>query len=216
MELGDNGIAALIGVGGTALGTVLTWFINRGQTQAANDRAERESARADRQEARADREEKRANEERDSAAEERKQFALEREKERREQRLFDALQYFAGGSQKRNVGISVVEGAWRELPDWKATLRPLLVNQALYLLLVSDEIDDWHERDNLRRLMRLVLEDHEDPEGRRHYSDLRAAVKRRLADVSAIQPERAKTSELRGVEVHYDDLSGWSKALRSS
>lgn len=80
-------------------------------------------------------------------------------RERREARVFEALKWFEGKTQRRNIGIAVVEGAWSETPHLRATLIPLLINQAIYLLAESKQREAAHEADNRIRLMRLITDD---------------------------------------------------------
>lgn len=74
-----------------------------------------------------------------------------------EQHLFEALSWFSGKTQRRNIGISVVEGYWDEIPHLRGILISLLVNQAIYLLRESKQRESEHERNNLCRIMRLLL-----------------------------------------------------------
>jgi hypothetical protein len=75
---------------------------------------------------------------------------------RLETHLYDSLKWFEGGTQKRSIGLSVVEGNWSS-DSMHNTWRGVLVNQATYLLSVSDSDTD-HERQNLERI-RIRLED---------------------------------------------------------
>jgi hypothetical protein len=73
---------------------------------------------------------------------------------RLEAHLYDALKWFEGETQKRSVGLSVIEGNWKSTalhPTW----RGVLVNQAVYLL-ASSKADTEHERQNLRRMRELL------------------------------------------------------------
>jgi hypothetical protein len=81
---------------------------------------------------------------------------LERMRSRRDASLFQAFQYFDGGTQRRNIGIAIIEGLWQEAPHLRGLFIPLMVNQAIYLLTVSEQSEARHEQDNLRRIMALV------------------------------------------------------------
>jgi hypothetical protein len=128
-------------------------------------------------------------------------------------RIYTALHHFTGGTQNRNVGIAVIEQSWTAMPDTKALVRPLLVNQAIYLLTNSKEVNDLHERDNLKRIMSLVLDGNTDPDVRRFYPDLREAVRGRLDDIPGNQTKRTHDPKLRGVEVEKEMLETWQEAL---
>jgi hypothetical protein len=139
--------------------------------------------------------------------------AAELLRERREQQISAALQNFTGGSQKRNVGISVIEQYWSVLPERRPNLRSLLINQSIYLLMNSEEVHDWHERDNLTRMMRLVLDGHNDPAVRALYPNLCRAVEERLRQIPAGGTQRASTPNMTGVDVDQATLRGWQAAL---
>jgi hypothetical protein len=147
------------------------------------------------------------------AAEERKGAANERETERREQQVYGALQYFTGGTQNRNVGIAVIERYLTVAPELQVTFMPLLINQAIYLLTKSKQVNADHERNNLRRIMNLVLDGPDDPGIRRLYTDLCDVVTTRLSAIPADQPKRPPDPGLLGVEVEKRDLVTWRTGL---
>src|SRR5688572_13683911 len=136
MALPDDVTAALIGFVGGLLGAgVGGWFtliVTRIQIKSEREQADRErlDAAADRRETARDRER------------ERREIAKDRERERREQQLYAALQNFKGGTQRRNIGIAVIEQYWSILPEMRPILRPLLINQAIYLLKESKQVRD--------------------------------------------------------------------------
>jgi len=70
--------------------------------------------------------------------------------------FLSGLQYLAGGSQNRNLGIAALGLAW-ESKRHRKHIAQLLVGTALYLLLESKQDDAAHEKNNLRRLMALIL-----------------------------------------------------------
>jgi hypothetical protein len=78
---------------------------------------------------------------------------------RREELVLKSLEYFTGKTQRRSVGIAIVEGAWGTAPDLQKVFVPLLVNQAVYLLDESGQTDSWHETENLKRIMALLTRD---------------------------------------------------------
>lgn len=85
----------------------------------------------------------------------RNQKSLEEQKTK--EQLFNALKWFEGGVQKRSIGISVIEAHWQTYKDLKPVWITLLTNQAIYLLTESSERDNDVERDNLDRIMNLIL-----------------------------------------------------------
>jgi hypothetical protein len=133
----------------------------------------------------------------------------ERTRTRQEENVLQALQYFTGKTQRRNVGIAIVEGYWHSVPTLRGILVPLLVNQAVYLLEQSKEINDRHEADNCSRIVNLlVISSDTDPNIAHYYRELLASVERRLA------PEEASTEERHGVQVSQATLEQWATKLR--
>jgi hypothetical protein len=128
---------------------------------------------------------------------------LERKRSRRDASLFQAFQYFDGGTQRRNIGIAIIEGLWQEAPHLQGLFIPLLVNQAIYLLTVSEQSEARHEQDNLRRIMGLTTV----PAGTAagfadHYRELLSAV------------EDKKTGRARaGVSIDAKTLDEWAGRL---
>ena len=80
--------------------------------------------------------------------------------ERREIRKADLLlrtvSYFEGGTQKRSIGIALVEGMQTSDKANLGVLVPLLVNQLVYLLLHPDVKDSPHEQRNVVRIYLLL------------------------------------------------------------
>ena len=70
--------------------------------------------------------------------------------------LLKTVAYFEGGTQKRSIGIALVEGLVRKNPEHVGVLVPLLTNQFVYLLLHPDVKDSVHEERNLVRLYHLL------------------------------------------------------------
>lgn len=77
---------------------------------------------------------------------------LERRKEKNDEILFKTVEYFTGDSQKRSVGISLIEGLISQKKNYHEILAPLLANQFVYLLLSSDSESSAHEQRNLVRI----------------------------------------------------------------
>jgi hypothetical protein len=91
----------------------------------------------------------------------------ERQAAREEERLGKTLDYFDGGSQKRSIGISLLEGVWLKNSRYHPVLAPLVANQIVYLLLSTDSHDPHNER-NLIRLLDIFARI---PDVRANYSD---------------------------------------------
>jgi hypothetical protein len=80
-------------------------------------------------------------------------YQLERE---RQAHLYEALHWFEGKSQKRSIGIAVIEANWNSTQSLHKTWTSILTNQAIYLLRSSNQDDSAHEIANLKRIMKLL------------------------------------------------------------
>jgi hypothetical protein len=72
--------------------------------------------------------------------------------------LWEALKWFEHGTQKRSIGIAVVEAYWEDekRKDIKKAWIPLLINQVIHILEASDEKDKATEHVNLERIISLL------------------------------------------------------------
>jgi hypothetical protein len=126
----------------------------------------------------------------------------ERQADREEQRLGKTLDYFDGGSQKRSIGISLLEGVWLKNPRYHSVLAPLVANQIVYLLLSTDSHDAHNER-NLIRLLSIFAQI---PNLRENYPD-------RWADVCDAIYRKHAGGEPKGIPLAQSTLRGWAKQL---
>ena len=111
------------------------------------------------------------------------------------------MDYFDGGSQRRSIGISMIEGIWLSNSRYHSVLVPLIANQIVYLLLSSDS----HDAHNERNLIRLYMMFKDIPELRDRYSE-------RLGDVcDAIG--RKYQGEKKGIPISNKTLELWAKGL---
>jgi hypothetical protein len=126
---------------------------------------------------------------------------LERRSAREEERLARTLDYFDGGSQRRSIGISMLEGVWLRKPRYHSILVPLVANQVVYLLLSTDS----HDAHNERNLVRLIMILQAIPNLRKNYHD-------RWGDVcDAIY--RKYNGETKGIPIAKPTLKLWAKKL---
>lgn len=73
--------------------------------------------------------------------------------------LFDALKWFEGRTQKRSIGIAVIEAYWKDnIEELKKVWKPLLVNQAIHILKRSEDKNNATEYNNLERIINLIKE----------------------------------------------------------
>lgn len=138
-----------------------------------------------------------------------RQAEEERARSRHEEHVLRALDYFTGQTQRRNVGIAIVEGYWHATPSLHGVLVPLLVNQAIYLLEQSREEDAPHEADNCYRIVDLLLSGYTSSNLDSYYKALLDAVMRRSAQKGAFGTGR------RGVDVKQETLEQWATALQA-
>ncbi len=80
----------------------------------------------------------------------------ERYRQEKQNTLIRALEYLTGGSQKRSVGIALIEGLWHKKHPYYRAILPALTNQAVYLLLVTKSKGP-HQSQNFSRIMNLLL-----------------------------------------------------------
>jgi hypothetical protein len=71
--------------------------------------------------------------------------------------LYESLKWFEGKTQKRSIGIAVVCASWNAHEEFRALWTEVFANQAIYLLMDSHQGDHAHERDNLRRIMEVLV-----------------------------------------------------------
>lgn len=115
------------------------------------------------------------------------------------------LQYLAGGSQKRNLGIAALELSWRSRRH-RAFIAPLLVGVASYLLLESKQEDAAHELENLRRAMRLLTSH----KGRSSLGD-----EGKAALLDALKRKRQHPGTAPGLWVAAKQLDDWIKSIEA-
>jgi hypothetical protein len=126
---------------------------------------------------------------------------FERRQAREEERLAGTLDYFVGGSQRRSIGIALIEGLWINKPRHHDVLVPLIANQIVYLLLSTESLDAHNERN----LVRLIFIFKAIPNLRTKYYD-------RWADVcDAIT--RKLDGEEKGIAMTPTTLKLWAKDL---
>ncbi|GCL62593.1 hypothetical protein [Pseudaquabacterium pictum] len=116
--------------------------------------------------------------------------------------FLSGLQYLAGGSQQRNLGIAALRLAWESKRHQKH-IAPLVVGSAIYLLQESKQEDAAHEVNNLQRLMKLVFDAKR--EGALTDED-RASVVTAIEAKLKIGPRNSP-----GLFVKEEDLKTWQK-----
>ncbi|MDR7255111.1 hypothetical protein J2X46_004113 [Nocardioides sp. BE266] len=134
----------------------------------------------------------------------RKAAAAERGEQRYEDIVLKSLEYFTGGTQRRSVGVAVVEGAWNNAPNLRPIFVSLLASQAIYLLDESKQEDAAHEQQNLSQIMDLLVRFERAGElSHSNQVGLASALHRKVPDVVS----------KRGVTVSAGDLDAWKGAF---
>lgn len=140
-----------------------------------------------------------------------KQASLQIKKDRVD-RLYNSLQWFEGDTQKRSIGIAMIEANWNEETDFQKIWIPVLINQAIYLLLQSGQNKAPHEIANLKRIMALLANNKETyfNQFKQGFEQLTTALNSRKVDG---KPEEEKDGEGEKHEknkpkTHGLDLSG--------
>ena len=116
--------------------------------------------------------------------------------------LLKTVAYFEGGTQKRSIGIALIEGLLHKNSRHQGVLVPLLTNQFVYLLVHPDVKNSVHEERNLVRIFSLL--EHTPNLKSRHYCswcEMGEAILRR------------RNGESSSLVVSTSTLDAWSKAL---
>lgn len=128
---------------------------------------------------------------------------FERKATREEDLLGKTLAYFDGGSQRRSIGISLLEGVWIHKPAIHPVIVPLIANQIVYLLHSTES----HDAHNVRNLVRLVLLLQQIPNLQADYHD-------RWGDVcDAIHQKYEDNDNKKGIPVAKPTLKLWAKGF---
>jgi hypothetical protein len=130
---------------------------------------------------------------------------LERKAARDDDLLGKTLGYFDGGSQRRSIGISLLEGIWIRRPISFPVIVPLISNQIVYLLHSTDS----HDAHNERNLVRLVMLLQQVPNLQGMYHD-------RWGDVcDALYRKFEDNDSKKGIPVSKPTLKAWAKGFGS-
>lgn len=129
---------------------------------------------------------------------------LERRGEQRHKVLLQALEYLTGGSQKRSVGIALIEGLWEKDFPYLRSLLPALINQAVYLLLETESREGRHQFHNWLRIMDLILRAPRVPALFEQYTEISHAL---FLHIEAEQPLS------RGIEMTKETAQIWFEKI---
>jgi len=120
----------------------------------------------------------------------------------RQQTLIHALEYLTGGSQKRSVGIALIEGLWyKGHPNHRAII-PALTNQAVYLVLETDS-KGRHQFHNFVRIMNLILRVPPEPFFRDFYVEL----------IEALDARSCRTGDIPGLDLSAGTARLWAQKV---
>jgi hypothetical protein len=122
------------------------------------------------------------------------------ERARLQAHVFDSLRWFEGKTQKRSIGIAIIEGNWDQFPDLQPTWLAILTNQAVYLLAESGQANAAHEQANLQRILDLLIS---------------ATTSLSSAQKSSIREAIASNRNGKGLQgLDRSSLDRWDKTLR--
>ncbi len=129
----------------------------------------------------------------------------ERSKAREEERLQQTLEYFTGRTQRRNIGIALIEGVWRHKNEYLPILVPVIANQIVYLLITTESKDMAHEERNLVRLYNIFVGiPHLRTQYNHHLNDVLDAIDRNLE------------GEKKGLQMSSQTLKKWHTNLNDT
>ena len=129
---------------------------------------------------------------------------------RLEEHVFNSLQWLSGKTQRRSIGIAVIEANWEneKLSHLRATWTSVLVAQAVYLLAEQEREEGkqrQHEITNLNNILRILkkatetklLDD-------RHVTELQRALK------------AGKDNSMHGLELPEEVETQWQKLFKNA
>jgi hypothetical protein len=120
----------------------------------------------------------------------------ERRENQRHMVLLQALEYLTGGSQKRSIGIALIEGLWERGHPFHRSLLPALINQAVYLLLETESREGRHQFQNWCRIMELIFHAPYVPNLKTHYYELSNALYQHIDDTITLERGIVVSKEL--------------------
>jgi hypothetical protein len=132
-----------------------------------------------------------------------RELATEASRDRLRDILYESLRWFEKGTQRRSIGISVVEASWDLFPEFRTVWLAVLTNQAVFLLAVPKQKQKAHEIANLMRIMQLLV---------RHKAGLESVALQALRDTLA---DKIAGKITMGLSIDPKYLKEWHGALSS-
>ena len=128
---------------------------------------------------------------------------VERYFQRKRELLLTAFSYFTGGSQKRSIGISIIEGLWTKKEKYSEFLVPLLSNQIVYVLLHSKQGNSRHEFHNYLRMIGLIMK----------VKNIKSKYYDSYGEIRNALDLKLESKENRGIEVTSITIKAWIDKL---
>ncbi len=132
---------------------------------------------------------------------------------RLEEHVFNSLQWLSGGTQKRSIGIAVIDANWenKKLSHLRETWISVLVAQAVYLLAEQDRKETkqrQHEITNANNILRILEKTVKETEllDNRHVKELERALAAREEEEKA-----TKGNSKHGPELPEKSVEQWQK-----
>ena len=136
---------------------------------------------------------------------EKAQIRHEQSHENKADELFmTALTFLEGGSQRRNVGIAAISLYLQEDSRHLQLCRELLIGAAIYLINESKQKGKLHETYNLKRIMKLIIENIPDDDKQLvAYKELKESLKN----------WHSKAGDDRGLHLEKELVDTWKQKL---
>jgi len=122
-----------------------------------------------------------------------KETHLHQKDERIATSLFNSLQWFEGRTQKRSIGISIVDAQWNNFEELREVWTSVLVNQAIYLSTQSNAKDRLDEIANFDFIVEILKTKAEHLITMDQYNRLVGAFKKKQSGITrgvTIDPSR--------------------------
>ena len=116
--------------------------------------------------------------------------------------MFASLDYFSGGTQRRSIGLAVIQANWEKMTHLHSTWLSVLVAQAVYLLSEQDrKKTSQHEITNLNNIRHLLC---------------KKEVSLTDDQLRELRRALAARNKGNGLELSEDDLKRWMEFISAT
>ena len=132
---------------------------------------------------------------------------------KREEHVFNSLQWLSGGTQERSIGIAVIDANWKKFPHLHETWTSVLVAQAVYLLAEQQREETkqrQHEITNANNILRILEKTRKETEllDDKHVKELERALAARVEEEKA-----TKGNSKHGLDLPGEVVKQWQNLL---